>query len=91
MRSSVLNENPLRRPPALAVVMSTHSSVCLEIRPMPNGLGPSAQRSAISSISASPSIVQSLVSTSIAISPDASDSACWSPSILPDDRGVPNP
>jgi len=32
-----------------------------------------------------------LVSTSIAISPDASDSACWSPSILPDDRGVPNP
>jgi hypothetical protein len=32
-----------------------------------------------------------LVSTSIAISPDASDSACWSPSILPDGRDVPNP
>ena len=67
MRSRVKKAKPFNRPPSRAVLMSTHSSVCLEISPIPNGLGPSAQRSAISSISASPSIVQSLVSTSIAM------------------------
>src|SRR3954470_4040051 len=48
--------------------MSTHSSACLDRSPASKRLGPSAQMSAISASSPSESCVQSLVSTSIAIS-----------------------
>src|SRR3954464_4669837 len=48
--------------------MSTHSSACFDRSPASKRLGPSAQMSAISASSASESCVQSLVSTSIAIS-----------------------
>src|SRR5258708_39781470 len=48
--------------------MSTHNSACLDSSPASKRLGPSAQMSAISASSASESCVQSLVSTSIAMS-----------------------
>jgi len=65
--SSVKKEKPFNRPFSRVVVHNTHSSVCFEISPIPKGFGPSAQSSVISSSSASPSMLQSFVSTSIVI------------------------
>ena len=68
MRSRVLNENPFTVPASRAKVTSTQASAAFDRSPTSKRLGPSAHRSAISASSASPSWVQSLVSTSIAMS-----------------------
>ena len=64
MRSSVQKEKPSRRPRSRAWVISTHSSLCLDSKPMSNPAGPSVTMSAMSASSPSDRAVQSLVSTS---------------------------
>ncbi len=77
MRSSVQNEKPRSLPDSRAWQMSTQLWACLEMSPASNDNGPSAQRSAISAISASVSAVQSLVSIWIAITLTSPLAASW--------------
>ena len=72
MRSRVQNEKPHSLALSRASLTRTHSSRCFDSSPTSYPAGPSVQMSAISPNSASPSAVQSLVSTTIAITRELS-------------------
>src|SRR5579859_5385836 len=91
MRSSVQNEKPWSLPTSRAWVMSTHSSRCFDSSPISNPAGRSVQMSAMSASSASLNAVQSLVSTSIAMSCVSllTDLTGWSTRLRGFGRSVP--